>query len=309
VLPPRPHRPCAARSFFRLAVKRVVIFADEPDWHCSRLLAAFERRSAAVTILSLRQCAFALGGDGAGLVIPDFAAHLPDAALVRNIPNGTFEQVTFRLSILHALRELGVPVANDARAIERCVDKSMTSFLLHRAGIPTPATLVSESADTAASWRETEPAEVVAKPLFGAQGRGLARFAPEEPLPDPAAEPHRGVLYVQRYVGRERDWCDYRVFVAGGEPIAAMMRRGTSWVTNVARGAVCEPIPCSGALGELAVAAANAVGAAYCGVDLIEDADLGLLVLEVNSMPAWKGLQSVTDVDIADAIVAHVLEL
>ena len=30
---------------------------------------------------------------------------------------------------------LGVPVINDAGAIERCVDKSMTSFLLHRAGI------------------------------------------------------------------------------------------------------------------------------------------------------------------------------
>jgi RimK family alpha-L-glutamate ligase len=290
-------------------VTRVVIFADEPDWHCRRLLAAFDRRGAMASIVSLRSCGFSLGGDGDGVLIPGFEAKLPDAALVRNIPNGSFEQVTFRLSLLHALRELGIPVVNDARAIERCVDKSMTSFLLHKAGIPTPHTLVAEDAEAAASWRQAEGRDVVAKPLFGAQGRGLARIAPDEPLPDAGVDPLRGVLYLQRYVGRERDWRDYRVFVVGGSAIAAMVRRGASWVTNVARGGVCEPAACSGRLAELAVAAARAVGARYCGVDLIEDEARGLVVLEVNSMPAWKGLQGVADLDIADGIAAHVLEL
>ena len=51
-------------------------------------------------------------------------------ALVRSIPAGSFEQVTLRLGLLHALAALGVAVVNDARGIERCVDKSMTSFLL-----------------------------------------------------------------------------------------------------------------------------------------------------------------------------------
>ncbi len=287
---------------------RVVIFADDPDWHCRRLLAAFERRRASTSVVSLRRCGFELGSHGTGVAIPGFETALPDMALVRNIPNGSFEQVTFRLSILHALRELGVPVVNDARAIERCVDKSMTSFLMHRAGIPTPQTLASEDSERAASWREAQAAEIVVKPLFGAQGRGLARIAPGEPMPDAAGEPHKGVLYLQRYVGRERDWRDYRVFVAGGEAIAAMVRRGASWITNVARGGLCEPAPCSGRLAELAVAAAGAVGAGYCGVDLIEDESRGLVVLEVNSMPAWKGLQSVTAVDIADRIAADVLE-
>jgi len=290
-------------------VTRVVIFADEPDWHCRRLLAAFGRRRATASIVSLRSCGFRLGADGDGMLIPGFETGLPDVALVRNIPNGSFEQVTFRLSLLHALRELGIPVVNDARAIERCVDKSMTSFLLHKAGIPTPHTLVAEDPEAAASWRQAEDSDVVAKPLFGAQGRGLARIAPGEPLPDAAADPLRGVLYLQRYVGRERDWRDYRVFVVGGGAIAAMVRRGASWVTNVARGGVCEPAACSGELAELAVAAAGAVGARYCGVDLIEDEARGLVVLEVNSMPAWQGLQGVAEVDIADGIAAHVLEL
>ena len=65
--------------------------------------------------------------------------------MVRSMSGGTFEAVTLRLGMLHALRELGVPVWNDARAIERCVDKSMTSFLLARAGIPTPRDLGDRS--------------------------------------------------------------------------------------------------------------------------------------------------------------------
>jgi RimK family alpha-L-glutamate ligase len=283
---------------------RLVIFADEPDWHCRRLVAALRRRGAEIVVASLRNCRFELGGDASASVdIPGLDGRLPDTALVRFIPGGSFEQVTFRLSLLHALRELGVRVINDARAIERCVDKSMTSFLLHHAGIPTPATLVTEAPEIAAGWRASDGSDIVAKPLFGAQGRGLRRLAPQDALPDPTET--EGVLYLQRYVGRDEDWRDFRVFVVGDKPVAAMMRRGASWITNVARGGACEPVACTGRLADLAVAATRAVGADYAGVDLIEDRNGVLCVLEVNSMPAWKGLQGVTETPVADAIAAH----
>ncbi len=284
---------------------RIVLFAEEPDWHCRRLIRACLRRGARVTVTSLRHCKFRIGGGAAGVDIPDFDSTLPDVALVRTIPNGSFEQVTLRLALLHALQALGVRVVNDARAIERCVDKSMTSFLLHHAGIPTPATLVAEDPAAAAAWQAMQDGDLVAKPLFGAQGRGLRRIAAGAALPNP--EELAGVLYLQRYVGRASEWRDFRVFVVGGSPVAAMMRRGASWITNVARGGACEKVRCEGRLAELALAAARAVGADYCGVDLIENASGELVVLEVNSMPAWKGLQNVADVDIAEAIANHVV--
>ena len=65
------------------------------------------------------------------------------------VPGGNFEQVTLYLGVLHALRELGVRVWNDARAIERCVDKSTTTFVLQKAGIPTPRTWSGSSRDEA----------------------------------------------------------------------------------------------------------------------------------------------------------------
>ena len=94
--------------------------------------------------ISLQSCAIETRR-ASGLNIAGLGDRLPDAVLVRTMSGGTFQAVTLRLGILHALREAGVLVWNDARAIERCVDKSMTSFLLARAGIPTPATWAVET--------------------------------------------------------------------------------------------------------------------------------------------------------------------
>ena len=103
-----------------------------------------------VSFASLRDCRFDLDREGSdpvnpGVVIPGLEGRLPDGVFVRGVPGGTLEQVVLRLDFLHALKLLGVPVYNDGRAIERTVDKAMTSFVLARAGIPTPATWVTES--------------------------------------------------------------------------------------------------------------------------------------------------------------------
>ncbi|MCS6877824.1 MAG: RimK family alpha-L-glutamate ligase [Geminicoccaceae bacterium] len=233
---------------------------------------------------------------------------LPGAVLVRFVPGGSFEQVTRRLGLLHALEALAVPVINPATAIERCVDKSQTSFRLRLAGLPTPPSWTVEREEDARAILEAEAAagfELVFKPLFGAQGRGLERLRGPEDLP--SAEEASGVWYLQRYVPPEGGDRDFRVFVIDGEPIAAMARRGSSWITNLRRGGRPEPIARAGALGELAVAAVRAVGAFYAGVDILEERGTGrLLVLEVNSQPAWQGLQAVTPFDIARELLAAI---
>ena len=53
--------------------------------------------------------------------------------------------------------------------------------------------------------------------------------------------------------------------------------------------------------------AAAAVGASFAGVDILYDADAQPIVLEVNSMPAWSGLQKVTPVDIASILATDLL--
>ena len=58
---------------------------------------------------------------------------------------------------------------------------------------------------------------------------------------------------------------------------------------------------------ELALRAARAVGADYAGVDLLPSPDGTVFVLEVNGIPGWQGLQQATGIDVAAAIVDHLL--
>jgi tetrahydromethanopterin:alpha-L-glutamate ligase len=283
---------------------RIALFVDQPEGHARRLVKAFAARGVEALPISLSRCGFRTGRSH-GLIMPGFETALPGGAFVRQIAAGSFEQVTMRLGLLHALRELGVRVYNDARVIERCVDKSMTSFLLHRRNIPTPRTWAVESPDEArkvvrAEARAGRP--LVLKPLFGSQGRGLRLIGSVDALPPP--EEMAGVFYLQRYVaGPAAGWRDWRVFVVGERAVAAMIRYGVEWRTNAAQGARCEGVPATGEIAALAVAAAGAVGAGYAGVDIIADARGRLHVLEINSMPAWKALQQVTRTDIAEALV------
>lgn len=286
---------------------RVVLFIDGADWHARRLVAAMRDAGAEVVRTSLTRCRFDTRHP-AGLAIPGFEAGLPDAVFVRTIDAGSFEQVTLRLGMLHALVAAGVPVWNEPRAIEACVDKAQTTWRLQRAGLPTPPTFALERPEAAAEIVAAEAAaghRVVVKPLFGSQGRALRLISAAEELPAPEAVD--GVFYLQRYVGGDSGWHDHRVLVSAGRALAAMTRRGETWITNIKQGAKAEAWAADDAAQGLAVAAAAAVGASFAGVDLIRDRDGRLAVLEVNSMPAWSGLQGVADIDLTGAIVADFL--
>jgi len=295
------------RSAERFAAERppsgpsVGLVIDRMDWHARELTAALLARGAGVVPVRLPACGFATQS-ASGLHIDGYGDTLPDAVIVRTMSGAGFEVVTLRLGILHALRELGVMVWNDARAIERCVDKSATSFLLSRAGIATPATWATESYEhaRAIAERETARGPLVLKPLFGSQGRGLKLIGGPDDLP--RRETIAGVYYLQRFVGVERDgFHDFRLLVLRGRVIAAMQRHSSQWITNVKRGGRPVAAVVNDDMKALAVNAAAAVGADFAGVDILYGADERPTVLEVNSMPAWSGLQKVTPVNIAAA--------
>ncbi|HMJ30842.1 MAG TPA: RimK family alpha-L-glutamate ligase, partial [Xanthobacteraceae bacterium] len=208
----------------------VALVSDGIDWHARTLTKALAAQGVRTIPTSLQACGIATQG-ASGLNIAGLGDRLPDAVLVRSMSGGTFQAVTLRLGILHALRANGVVVWNDARAIEHCVDKSMTSFLLARAGIPTPAAWAVETQSDAQAIvrRESPQGPLVLKPLFGSQGRGLKliRTADELPAPDEVA----GVYYLQRYVGVEGGdgFRDFRLLVSRGRVVAAMTRHAAGW--------------------------------------------------------------------------------
>jgi tetrahydromethanopterin:alpha-L-glutamate ligase len=293
---------------------RVAIMADETGWHTRQLQAALRLRGAVGRCIDLANCHIDTTVAWHGLAIPGFGGELPDAVLVRGIAGGSFEQVTKRLGVLHALREFGVPVYNDARAIERSVDKSTTSLLLHAAGIPTPPTWATESQAQAQRIAVREGAAghaLVLKPLFGSQGKGLQLVGDVDGVhhPLPALDKgHGSMAYLQRFVPPQTTpGFDWRVLVVGGHAVTAMRRVSEHWVHNVAQGARCEPAALAPELAQLAERAAHALDMDYAGVDLIPS-EQGIQVIEVNGVAAWQGLQRVTGFNIARALVDDLLD-
>ena len=283
----------------------VVILSVRTGWHTDELLRALAAREHTGAVVPYEALIARVGGTRTAALSSEreqlFAA---DAVLARFIPNGSLEQIIYRVDALHWLEDRGVRVMNSPRAIERCVDKFYTSALLHEAGLPTPETIVCESVDDAmAAVREL--GDVIIKPLFGSMGHGMVRVSD----PDTAfrvvraLEMTRAVFYVQRVV--EHQGCDVRAFVVGDRVVAAMERRASDggWRTNISRGGDARAIELSPAWTALALRAARAVGAEYAGVDLLPARDGTVHVLEVNGIPGWSGIQTVTETDLAGAIV------
>ena len=142
--------------------------------------------------------------------------------------------------------------------------------------------------------------------MFGSQGEGIRRIEKSTDLLWLTSS--HGIYYLQRFVVCQGEgFSDLRVFVVNGRAVAAMRRRGISWLNNVARGAACESVEIDPVLAALAVKATAVLQMAYAGVDIICDRQGGYVVIEVNSVPAWKGLQSVCEIDIAETLVDDLL--
>jgi ribosomal protein S6--L-glutamate ligase len=98
-----------------------------------------------------------------------------DAVLIRTMPPGSLEQVILRMDVLGRLEAAGVLVVNPPRAVEIAVDKYLASARLQAAGLPTPRTLVCQTVTDALEAFVALGGNVVVKPLFGGEGRGILR--------------------------------------------------------------------------------------------------------------------------------------
>lgn len=286
---------------------KIGVLAQRPDeWHVERLLEALRRRGVEAYHLPPTRFLSRIGlrprVSIRGYPIDDY-----DAIIVRRVPGGSPEQVFYRMDVLHRLEDLGIYLMNSAESIERAVDKYYTSTLLEDAGIKTPRTVVTESYREAMEAFEELGGDVVVKPLFGSFGVGMIRVS------DPdlahrvfrAIELIRGVYYLQEYIPHRKR--DIRAFVIGDRVVASMMRIGADWRTNISRGGRAKPLTLDSELEELSIRAARVIGLEYAGVDILPSEDGEYYITEVNSTPGWRGLQGVTDIDIAEALVDHLL--
>jgi RimK family alpha-L-glutamate ligase len=287
---------------------RVAILAAREGWHTAELCRALVARGHEGRVLAYEGLVGHHGaGPGSGLTSGGEDLEAAAAVLPRIIPAGSLEQIIFRIDALHGLEDRGIRVMNSPRALERTVDKFWTTALLEQAGLPVPETIVCERPEDAMlAFRAL--GDVIVKPLFGSMGLGMVRVSDEEMAfrVSRTLEAIRGVYYLQRTI--DHAGCDVRAFVVGDRVIGAIERRAPGWRTNLARGGEAHPVTLSPEWAALALRAARVVGAEYAGVDLLPARDGTVYVVEVNGIPGWRGLQDATSIDVAGAIVEHLLE-
>jgi len=281
--------------------KNVIIFSNNHDWHSKQLKKELKKLSCNVFYRSLEDCYINTSLKN-NIYIPGFKNNLPDGCFVRIIGKGSFEQITRRLTILHALKEQKIPLFNDVECIEKTTDKSMTTFLLSKSGLKTPTTWVPEkkrSAEKILKKQSKKKLISILKPLFGSQGKGIKVLKNNK-----LSKTFENVYYLQNFENiktkqLKNNWQDFRILLCQNKVVASIARRNRKRITNISQGAKPIKINSNNKMKKIAIEASSLVKADYAGVDLIKNKNGDIKVIEINSIPAWKGLQKTSKKNIA----------
>ncbi len=273
-------------------------------WHADRLRSAAERLGHRLVYAPYESLAASLDGSGrhrGRCAAGDLAAF--DAVLCRTMPAGTLEQITFRLAVLHSMDAAGVPIINPPRTLERAIDKYATLVQVASLGYRVPETIVVQSRKEAMEAFDALGGDVVVKPIFGGEGRGVMRVRDRQ-LAWYAFSTLDGLgaaLYVQKFVppgGR-----DTRMLVIGDEVFGIRRTNDRDFRTNVAGGAMGRAIALTPEQLVLARSVAKAMSLVIGAIDLIDCDTHGSVVVEVNGVPGWKGAQGCFEIDLAERMI------
>jgi RimK family alpha-L-glutamate ligase len=302
---------------------RLGILGSSNNWYASDLMRASQEEGAQAVSLSFPEMfagifsrhestPFAASGlclGASGEAIETLCAQRRpevDALLVRSMPPGSLEQVVFRMDCLRGWQAEGIRVVNSPYALESCIDKWLTLHRLYLHGIEVPPTLVCQGRGPAMAAFEKFDRDVLVKPLFGGEGRGIIRLTDADLAwrTFSTLQQLGQVNYVQKFIPNAG--YDIRVFVLG-DLVFSIRRiaRPGEYRSNVSQGGIAVPHELTEQERSLAIQAASALEGAIVGVDLLPGADGQLLVLEVNAVPGWRALGKTLGIDVARLIIQN----
>ncbi len=214
-------------------------------------------------------------------------------------------------AVLRQFEMMGAYTPNSSDAILRARDKLRCHQLLAAQGIGLPVTVFGDNPDDTQDLLNLmgEPPHII-KLNEGSQGSGVI-LAEQLSASRSVIEALRGLyanFLVQEFIP-EAKGADIRCFVVGNNVVAAMKRQAAAgeFRSNLHRGGAATRVELTSAEQDTALRAAQVMGLSLAGVDLLRS-DKGPMVLEVNSSPGLEGIEGTTGIDIAGAIIEHLLE-
>ncbi len=214
----------------------------------------------------------------------------------------------YGLTVLRQLVNLGIPSVSSPLGIEHARDKFRTLQLLAQSGIPVPKSImVRNPKDIDRAIRKVGGVPVIVKFIRGTQGIGVIILDSDQSAKSTVEalwKMGRNIL-IQQYIIESRG-VDIRAIVVNGSIVASYKRIAAAgeFRSNIHQGSLGERVDLSHEHQELTVNAAKALGLGVAGIDMIESVD-GMKILEVNVSPGLEGVEKVTGINVAQAVIEY----
>ena len=214
-------------------------------------------------------------------------------------------------AVIRQFEMMGVYCLTESIPLGRSRDKLRALQLLSRKGIGMPVTGFAHSVENGRELiKLVGGTPVVLKLLEGTQGRGVVlaeTIKAAESVIDAFIELGADFL-VQEFI-KEAGGSDVRAFVIGRRVVAAMQRSAAEgeFRSNLHRGGSAQPTKLSPEERRTAIKAAQTMGLAVAGVDILRSSR-GPLIMEVNSSPGLRGIEEASGKDIAGRVIDYVEE-
>lgn len=210
---------------------------------------------------------------------------------------------------------LGVRLFNSADAIAICDNKAETALAL-QGKVRTPKTVISPKTFEGIGYSKTDfllkaidklDLPMIIKEAYGSFGQQVYLARSTDEAESIVASLGYKDFIMQEFIA-ESSGRDVRVNVVGGRVVSAMERYNENdFRSNISNGGSMRRIELSDEIKSTAIAAADAIGLDFAGVDILFGKD-GPIVCEVNSNPHFKSSLECTGIDMSEAIMDHIKE-
>ncbi|MFG6120063.1 ATP-grasp domain-containing protein [Thalassobacillus sp. B23F22_16] len=213
------------------------------------------------------------------------------------------------------LEKMGLKLYNSASAIEVCDDKALTHQALAENSVPMPKTVIGPKVFYKVSSFENYEYiadeigfPMIIKEVFGSFGQQVYLIQDYDEMIEKVKEIGNKAHLFQEMIESSYGK-DVRLHVVGGKVVASMLRTSeVDFRANVSNGGKMHRYTPSEAEKQLAIDAAQAVGASFAGVDLLFGANGEPIVCEVNSNAHMKNIYDCTGIDVTEYIIDFILE-
>ncbi len=291
-----------------MAEYRIGVVGIPGKWSTETLADAVEKKTGQRLVIDMADVSLDL--EKQRLVFQDMDLCRLDALIIKKISASYSPATLDRLELLRVAEQAGVRVFSRAENMLRLIDRLSCTVTLRNAGIPMPATRVTEDVGVALAAVQ-DFGSAVFKPLYSTKARGMCVI---DSASDPARvereirafQAENPVMYIQQKIdlpGRDLGM----VFLAG-EYLGSYARvsKGAAWNTTIHSGGRYEAHTPPNTVIELARRAQALFAMDFTTVDVAET-DSGPIVFEVSAFGGFRGALEGIGIDAAGLYVEHVL--